>query len=60
MVPACEADSEPVLHMEMNCDWEEEHGMEWIVRGDEILYVGQFTGENPMRDFSTKGGWSYA
>jgi len=30
--------------MTLNCDWEDEHGMEVIVRNDEILYVGGFNG----------------
>lgn len=33
-----------VLHLELNCDWEEEHGMEWLIRDDEVLYVGSFDG----------------
>lgn len=32
--------AEPVLHLELNCDWEPEHGLEWLIRGTEILYVG--------------------
>jgi hypothetical protein len=42
----------PVIHMELNCDWEEEHGMEWVVHDDKVLYVGPFVGEDPMRDIS--------
>ncbi|WP_322903154.1 DUF6985 domain-containing protein [Paenibacillus sp. SGZ-1009] len=32
--------AEPVLHLELECEWEPEHGLEWLIRGDEILYVG--------------------
>jgi hypothetical protein len=51
---------EPVLHMELNCDWEPEHGMEWIVRGNQVLYVGAFNGEDPWRDYLKKETWNYA
>ncbi|MDP7017186.1 MAG: hypothetical protein QGG36_15380 [Pirellulaceae bacterium] len=60
MVPPGNHESAPVIHMELNCDWEEEHGMEWIIRDDEVLYVGQFTGENPLGDFSEKKSWNHA
>lgn len=59
IVPEPEQEA-PVLHLELNCDWEEEHGMEWIVRGDKVLYVGAFNGENPWGDFSEKDSWNYA
>ena len=59
-VPVSHDDSDPVVHMEMKCEWEEEHGMEWIIRGDKVLYVGEFTGEDPLRDFTVKNRWNYA
>ena len=49
IVPAClESSIEPTIHLELNCSWEQEHGMEWIVRGDRVLYVGAFVGEDPF------------
>ncbi len=49
IVPACsEALIEPIIHLEMNCSWEQEHGMEWIVRGNRVLYVGAFVGQDPF------------
>lgn len=45
---------EPAIHLELNCLWEEEHGMEWIVKGDRVFYVGPFHGINPWSDFETK------
>jgi hypothetical protein len=49
IVPACpESSIEPIIHLELNCSWEQEHGMEWIVRGDRVLYVGAFVGEDPF------------
>ncbi len=51
---------EPVIHMELNCEWEPEHGMEWIIRNDKVLYVGAFSGEDPWSDFDEKAPWNYA
>lgn len=50
----------PVIHLELNCEWEEEHGMEWIIREDKVLYVGPYNGENPWAEFTRKDSWSYA
>lgn len=60
IVPDLEDLDEPVIHMELNCDWEVEHGMEWIIRGDKVLYVGSFTGEDPWAEFLEKDSWNYA
>lgn len=50
----------PVIHLEIGCEWEEEHGMEWIIRDGQVQYVGPFHGENPFSDFSLKPEWNYA
>ncbi|MCB8887753.1 DUF6985 domain-containing protein [Vreelandella malpeensis] len=50
----------PVAHLELECQWEPEHGMEWIVRGDRVLYVGPFNGEDPWGSFSPKAAWNFA
>ncbi len=60
LVPYPENKSEPVIHMELNCEWEPEHGMEWVIRGNKVLYVGAFNGEDPWSDFSQKETWNYA
>ena len=60
LVPYPENESEPVIHMELNCEWEPEHGMEWVIRGNKVLYVGAFNGEDPWSDFSQKETWNYA
>ncbi len=52
--------NEPVLHMDLNCEWEPEHGMEWIIRGNDVLYVGQYANEDPWGDYSFKEDWNYA
>ena len=30
------------FHLECDCVWEIEHGLEWTIKDDKILYVGQF------------------
>jgi hypothetical protein len=32
------------------CAWEPEHGVEIIINGDKVLYVGEFSGIGPWRD----------
>lgn len=60
IVPNTEDLDEPVVHMELNCEWEIEHGMEWVIRENRILYVGAFNGEDPWAEFLTKDTWNYA
>jgi hypothetical protein len=60
MVPFPDGITDPVIHMELNCSWEEEHGMEWVIRGNKVLYVGAFNGENPLGNFSPKQRWNFA
>lgn len=60
IIPVPKNGHEPVIDMELNCEWEIEHGMEWIIRADNVLYVGAFNGENPWGDFSEKDCWNYA
>lgn len=47
MVPNPGDRTEPVVHLEANCDWEPEHGLEWVVRGDTVVYVGPYEGWSP-------------
>ena len=60
IIPERPADADPVFHMELNCDWEDEHGMEWIVRDNKVLYVGPFNGHNPMGECSRNKSWNHA
>lgn len=60
MIDESNESNEPLIHMELNCDWEIEHGMEWIIRGDKILYVGEFVSFDPWDDFSIKESGNYA
>lgn len=40
VAPADAEQTAAIIHMELECDWEVEHGLEWLVREDQILYVG--------------------
>jgi hypothetical protein len=60
LVPYTEKGNDLVIHMELNCEWEPEHGMEWVIRDNKVLYVGAFNGEDPWSDFSQKETWNYA
>jgi hypothetical protein len=59
-VPVQPESNEAVVHLELNCEWEEEHGMEWLVRGDKVLYVGAFNGEDVWGNFTDKESRGYA
>lgn len=52
-----EQDAPPCFDFEFTCVWELEQGGEWLVRGDEALYVGSFEGNSPW-DF-TDEDWNY-
>ncbi|HEX3045591.1 MAG TPA: hypothetical protein VHY08_12605 [Bacillota bacterium] len=41
-IPEPKDENTPVINLELNCDWEEEHGMQWIIRDNEVLYVGPY------------------
>ncbi|HEX3047589.1 MAG TPA: hypothetical protein VHY08_22750 [Bacillota bacterium] len=59
-IPKPKDENTPVIDLELNCDWEEEHGMQWIIRNDEVLYVGPYNGEDPWGDYTRKKEWNYA
>ncbi len=47
-----------VLHLELNCDWEPEHGLEWLVVDNKVLYVGAFN--DVSSEYYDKGeSWNY-
>ena len=52
VVPYPENGNEPIVHLELNCEWEKEHGLEWIVRNNKVLYVSSYSGEDSWRNFS--------
>lgn len=53
---------EIAFHIELNCDWEQEHGLEWSIRNNQVLYVGSYTDENPWldKDHFKNASWNYA
>lgn len=54
-------DDVPAFHMSCSCEWEEEHGLEWTVLNDEVLYVGEFSDERPWedREYFRTASWNY-
>lgn len=60
LVPDPEIGEEPVIWMELNCEWEPEHGMEWVIRKNEVQYVGGFNGTDPWAQISKDDSWNYA
>ncbi|KQT42496.1 MULTISPECIES: hypothetical protein [unclassified Methylophilus] len=60
IIPNEEIPGQPVAHFELNCDWEPEHGMEWIVRDNKVLYVGGFNGSDPWGEYLEKPSYNYA
>ncbi len=44
--------TETIIRIELNCDWEVEHGLEWLIRDQQILYVGSFDGVNSLENES--------
>lgn len=50
---------EPVIDLELNCEWEEEHGMEWIIRNGVVMYVGPYNGINPYGHCDIGEEWNY-
>ena len=60
LVPEPDEKATPVVRMELNCEWEDEHGMEWVIRNDRVYYVGAFNGCDPYSEFEGNDFWNYA
>ncbi len=60
IVPPPNENRTPVVWMELRCEWEEEHGMEWVIRNNRVYYVGAYGGSNPYGDFDGNDSWNYA
>lgn len=58
-IPNPKNKNEPVIDLEFNCTWEEEHGMEWIIRDGKAMYVGPYNGINPYGDCDFGQDWNY-
>ena len=51
-VPQPQSDNQPIAVLEWNCEWEVEHGMLWIIREDQVFFVGPANlGESLWGDF---------
>jgi len=53
-------ETRPAIHLELECDWEQEHGMEWAIRDGKVVYVGSYNGVSPFDDFIEKDEWNFA
>lgn len=53
---------EIAFRVELSCDWEDEHGLEWSIRNGEVLYVGAYCEENPWREkeYFKNASWNFA
>ncbi|GGA42885.1 DUF6985 domain-containing protein [Psychrobacillus lasiicapitis] len=58
-IPNPKNKAEAVIDLELNCTWEEEHGMEWIIRNGEVRYVGPYNGINPYGNCDIGEDWNY-
>jgi hypothetical protein len=50
----------PVVDLEFDCEWEEEHGMQWLVREGKILFVGAACSAIPWGEEDQHSQWNYA
>jgi len=54
--PVClgieEPDSEDIIgySIELNVAWEEEHGMEWVIKNNKVMYVSIYSGKGAWCD----------
>ena len=60
IIPDPEQGDDPVIWMELNCEWELEHGMEWVIRRDGVMYVGSFDGTYPWGEIEKNVPGNYA
>lgn len=58
-IPKPKNKTEPVIDLELNCEWEEEHGMEWIIHNGVVMYVGPYNGINPYGHCDIGEEWNY-
>ena len=54
-----EDDSIPAYRLCGSADWEPEHGLEILIRGDRVLYLGGFEYGSPWSDYDTDDEWNF-
>ena len=47
------------FHMECNCSWEVEHGLEITILDNKLLYLGAYEGCGAWDKFDPKDGWNF-
>ena len=50
----------PIVSLELECDWEPEHGLEWLIYENKVLYVRPHLGADPDYDFESEHLENYA
>lgn len=50
----------PVVNLEFDCEWEREHGIQWLVRDGTILFVGAACEGKPWGEYGQYPQWNYA
>ena len=54
------AELDTVVYIESECQWEDEHGIEILIRDGALLYVGGYCGVDPFGEFTSDEAWNYA
>ncbi len=49
----------PAYRLSGHADWEPEHGLEIIIRGDRVLYLGSFDCNSPWSDYDPDDEWNF-
>ena len=47
IVPWPENENDTLISIEFNCEFEEEHGLQWLLLNSRLTYVGPFQGISP-------------
>ena len=56
-----EDESKIGYHMECDCEWEIEHGLEFTILDDKLLYLGSFNNEGPwqLHEYYKDMSWNH-
>ena len=47
------------FHLECNCSWEVEHGLEITILDNKLLYLGAYEGREAWDNFDPNDGWNF-
>lgn len=60
IIPEPENENQPAFSLSLSCSWEEEHGLEWVIRDGKLMYVGAFEYMDPYGDCDIDSEYNYA